>query len=137
MIRRPPRSTPLYSSAASDVYKRQVEQDLGPTGQGPRETDRPSVGVGGGQREAPAFQPETPGELGAHPLGVLRGQHRGDAALGGDAVLYGGHGRLGRVPRHGAGVPEREVDIVKTVDVPDAIALCPVYLDRAQGNRVW
>src|SRR5665647_3956330 len=25
MIRRPPRSTPLYSSAASDVYKRQVE----------------------------------------------------------------------------------------------------------------
>ena len=26
MIRRPPRSTPLYSSAASDVYKR---QDIG------------------------------------------------------------------------------------------------------------
>ena len=25
MIRRPPRSTPLYSSAASDVYKRQYE----------------------------------------------------------------------------------------------------------------
>src|SRR3546814_4615605 len=25
MIRRPPRSTPLYSSAASDVYKRQFE----------------------------------------------------------------------------------------------------------------
>ena len=25
MIRRPPRSTPLYSSAASDVYKRQTE----------------------------------------------------------------------------------------------------------------
>eukprot|EP00826_Nyctotherus_ovalis_P057232 TRINITY_DN7818_c0_g1_i7.p1 TRINITY_DN7818_c0_g1~~TRINITY_DN7818_c0_g1_i7.p1 ORF type:complete len:180 (-),score=64.69 TRINITY_DN7818_c0_g1_i7:88-603(-) len=27
MIRRPPRSTPLYSSAASDVYKRQVIYD--------------------------------------------------------------------------------------------------------------
>ena len=26
MIRRPPRSTPLYSSAASDVYKRQASQ---------------------------------------------------------------------------------------------------------------
>ena len=26
MIRRPPRSTPLYSSAASDVYKRQVQE---------------------------------------------------------------------------------------------------------------
>eukprot|EP00826_Nyctotherus_ovalis_P066702 TRINITY_DN988_c0_g1_i5.p3 TRINITY_DN988_c0_g1~~TRINITY_DN988_c0_g1_i5.p3 ORF type:complete len:104 (+),score=7.01 TRINITY_DN988_c0_g1_i5:25-312(+) len=28
MIRRPPRSTPLYSSAASDVYKRQAQEDL-------------------------------------------------------------------------------------------------------------
>src|SRR5665647_214832 len=27
MIRRPPRSTPLYSSAASDVYKRQLKDD--------------------------------------------------------------------------------------------------------------
>src|SRR5674476_407496 len=29
MIRRPPRSTPLYSSAASDVYKRQLFHCLG------------------------------------------------------------------------------------------------------------
>src|SRR5660398_189856 len=29
MIRRPPRSTPLYSSAASDVYKRQGAFDEG------------------------------------------------------------------------------------------------------------
>ena len=28
MIRRPPRSTPLYSSAASDVYKRQEYEAL-------------------------------------------------------------------------------------------------------------
>src|SRR5660398_322070 len=28
MIRRPPRSTPLYSSAASDVYKRQTRRTL-------------------------------------------------------------------------------------------------------------
>src|SRR5660398_322897 len=28
MIRRPPRSTPLYSSAASDVYKRQLHELL-------------------------------------------------------------------------------------------------------------
>src|SRR5665647_1479087 len=28
MIRRPPRSTPLYSSAASDVYKRQLHHRL-------------------------------------------------------------------------------------------------------------
>ena len=31
MIRRPPRSTPLYSSAASDVYKRQEYRQLGIT----------------------------------------------------------------------------------------------------------
>src|SRR5660397_111896 len=30
MIRRPPISTPLYSSAASDVYKRQVTPGTGP-----------------------------------------------------------------------------------------------------------
>src|SRR5660397_275338 len=30
MIRRPPRSTPLYSSAASDVYKRQLQSHPGP-----------------------------------------------------------------------------------------------------------
>eukprot|EP00826_Nyctotherus_ovalis_P038659 TRINITY_DN3635_c0_g1_i13.p2 TRINITY_DN3635_c0_g1~~TRINITY_DN3635_c0_g1_i13.p2 ORF type:complete len:104 (+),score=18.21 TRINITY_DN3635_c0_g1_i13:23-313(+) len=29
MIRRPPRSTPLYSSAASDVYKRQLPNEKG------------------------------------------------------------------------------------------------------------
>src|SRR5660398_287205 len=29
MIRRPPRSTPLYSSAASDVYKRQLDAASG------------------------------------------------------------------------------------------------------------
>src|SRR5660398_41153 len=29
MIRRPPRSTPLYSSAASDVYKRQAHEVAG------------------------------------------------------------------------------------------------------------
>src|SRR5450759_2898265 len=32
MIRRPPRSTPLYSSAASDVYKRQREDRELPCG---------------------------------------------------------------------------------------------------------
>ena len=32
MIRRPPRSTPLYSSAASDVYKRQVHAPVGAIG---------------------------------------------------------------------------------------------------------
>ena len=34
MIRRPPRSTPLYSSAASDVYKRQIMASAQPTRSG-------------------------------------------------------------------------------------------------------
>src|SRR5660398_99886 len=33
MIRRPPRSTPLYSSAASDVYKRQTLDELRQSGE--------------------------------------------------------------------------------------------------------
>src|SRR5660398_61437 len=33
MIRRPPRSTPLYSSAASDVYKRQAVEHADGVGQ--------------------------------------------------------------------------------------------------------
>src|SRR5450759_2655637 len=40
MIRRPPRSTPLYSSAASDVYKRQA---LGMTA-GDQPVAKPSIG---------------------------------------------------------------------------------------------
>src|SRR5660398_305021 len=35
MIRRPPRSTPLYSSAASDVYKRQMKGKVYLVGSGP------------------------------------------------------------------------------------------------------
>ena len=107
-----------------------VEQDLWPAGQRPHQADGPAVGVGGGQREAPALEPEAAGELGPHPFGVLGGQHGGDPTQGGDAVLYGGHGRLGRVPRHGAGVPEGEVEVLEAVDVPDAVAQRPLEVDR-------
>ena len=43
MIRRPPRSTPLYSSAASDVYKRQ-EWQLGGQSIGGMMEIRPEMG---------------------------------------------------------------------------------------------
>src|SRR5665647_1923310 len=45
MIRRPPRSTPLYSSAASDVYKRQRIgfDDVGDGGTGQPDADGPFV----------------------------------------------------------------------------------------------
>src|SRR5450759_1978105 len=41
MIRLPPRSTPLYSSAASDVYKRQISNNGGWTAE---QSNRPRVG---------------------------------------------------------------------------------------------
>src|SRR5450759_4212448 len=56
MIRRPPRSTPLYSSAASDVYKRQVrhgETAWTISGQHTGRTDIPLTERG--EREAQAL----------------------------------------------------------------------------------
>ena len=48
MIRRPPRSTPLYSSAASDVYKRQVLIALTATGDDLRVLGQVNSGKPGG-----------------------------------------------------------------------------------------
>src|SRR5713101_10042000 len=46
-------------------------QDLRPAGELPREPDGPPVGVGRGEREAPARRSEAPGKVGGHPAGVL------------------------------------------------------------------
>src|SRR5674476_1693193 len=56
MIRRPPRSTPLYSSAASDVYKRQVQQagkrrERAQRAQGSRREFRRHLGLPVGQAQ--------------------------------------------------------------------------------------
>src|SRR5660398_319763 len=47
MIRRPPRSTPLYSSAASDVYKRQPAVPRPRPGVGRRTASAPPAPGGG------------------------------------------------------------------------------------------
>src|SRR5665647_1969499 len=98
MIRRPPRSTPLYSSAASDVYKRQPGARPGPRRCRPR---RPGAyGVGprvhrmahpqhrAGRALRPAGRPEPAGRLDrraarvpgregrCHPVGVRQGAQR-------------------------------------------------------------
>src|SRR5665647_2559773 len=49
MIRRPPRSTPLYSSAASDVYKRQKLY----MGKNSESTERSCLGQGRDRRQGP------------------------------------------------------------------------------------
>src|SRR5665647_465261 len=52
MIRRPPRSTPLYSSAASDVYKRQDQEAGGDhqAGPDPEEPGAPCEPIDGPER---------------------------------------------------------------------------------------
>src|SRR5660397_271595 len=79
MIRRPPRSTPLYSSAASDVYKRQVhhiadegycEERLYPARTTGDDADGPGRSDGGTRCVAeptPLLFPLTAGEIGEHP----------------------------------------------------------------------
>src|SRR5665647_3630142 len=76
MIRRPPRSTPLYSSAASDVYKRQRSWWVSDRGQeGARVQD--AVGV---ERELdPAHQAQLGRVLKCEKVRLLRGA---DAVLG-------------------------------------------------------
>ena len=90
--------------------------------EGATEPQRPAVRVGRGQREAPLRHAEAPGELLAHPGGVLGGQHQGGAALFGEAALHRGDGRRRRVPGHGRGVAQREVDVDLAVDVLDGRA---------------
>ena len=98
------------------------------------EPQRPAVGVGRGQREAPLRHPEAPGELLAHPGGVLGGQHQGRAALLAEAALHRGDRRRRRVPGHGRGVAQREVDVDLAVDVLDARAVRGGGVDRMSAD---
>src|SRR5215218_5650360 len=92
-------------------------QDLGPAGDQAGQPDGPAVGVGGGQAEAPAGHPEAAGQLGPDPGRVGGGQHgRGPAGLG-VAAPHGRHRGLGRVPGHGRGVAQAQVDVAVAVQV--------------------
>ena len=95
-----------------------VDEDLRSPGEGSHQPDRPTVGVGRGEREAPDVHPEPARQLGAHPFGILGGEHRRQPAEVIDSPSNGGNDRLGGVPRHRAGVTQGEVDVVVPVDVP-------------------
>jgi hypothetical protein len=99
-----------------------VDQDLGPAGHRPREADREPVGVGGGQRELPVGEAETPPELLPHPGRVLRGEHQRHATggLGGDRLRGCRRGVAGHRP----GVAKAEVDVGVAVDVGEPRARC-------------
>ena len=105
-------------------------QDLGPAGHEPGQPDRPAVRVGRGQRVRPQRQAEATGQLGGHPLGVLGGQHGGDATGRTDPLGDRGHGRRGGVPGHRGGVAEREVDVGVAVDVGDPVAAGAGLVER-------
>src|SRR5660397_52991 len=104
MIRRPPRSTPLYSSAASDVYKRQGDAE-GPEDRhgaegllGDPRVEGEGARGGGGPRRPDADEPvRSPCPRGG-PLSRTEGVRR-------VAVEGGGRGRArgGRGPRGGGG----------------------------------
>src|SRR6266511_4087572 len=55
------------------------DQDLRPAGDQPGESQRPAVGVAGGEGEAPQRHSEAAGQFRADPGGVGGGQHRGRA----------------------------------------------------------
>jgi hypothetical protein len=93
-----------------------------PAGQLAAQAQRPPVGVGRGQREAPQRHAEAPAELLADPRGVLRRQHQRRAARLGQPALHRRHRRRRRVAGHRAGVAEREVDVAVAVDVLDGRA---------------
>ena len=96
-----------------------VDQDLGPPRHRPSQPDRPSICVGGGQREAPVGEAESPRQLRADPGSVFRGHHRGGAAELGESSLNRFDRRGRGVPGHGAGIAQTEVDQVVPIDILD------------------
>ena len=86
MIRRPPRSTPLYSSAASDVYKRQSH----PSKQGPAEDISPAS-QGGLAAEIEESYPPGTQAAGIQDLGCQDAQIKGSYHL---IFFYRGSTRL-------------------------------------------
>ena len=106
------------------------DQHLGSTGGQPGQPDRPAVGVGGAQGEGPERQAEPARQLGAHPLRVLGGEHRRDAAELAHPAAHRGDGGGGGVAGHGPGVAEREVDVGVAVHIGDPVAPGVVEVER-------
>src|SRR5665647_1499245 len=127
MIRRPPRSTPLYSSAASDVYKRQVlvpgavialAQHVGETG-------------------SPVSEVESAGQD-HHPRAVRRVSASALRAIGIDAERDAGAGadRGELFPLYGASLPVEGLPPLLPAFAPhlDVVLLCDLeQKSRARG----
>ena len=99
-------------------------------GEVPGEADRPPVGVGGAQREAPPLDAEPPGELVGDEGRLLGREHGRGAAEARQAVVHGADGRRGRVAGHRPGVAEAEVDVLVAVEVRQPGAACAPQVER-------
>ena len=105
-------------------------EDLRPSGDQPREPDRPAIGVGCRQRERPQRQSEAAAELTTNPLGVGGGQHRRGAAELFETLGNGVDHGLRTVPSHATGIAEREVNVLESVHIHDPIARGALEVER-------
>ena len=140
---RPEVAGPGFDRAVSKRHERLVhrsvvapveDQDLRPPGEVARQPDGETIRVGRGERGLPVRETETAGELLAQPHGVLGRQHERHSAarLRGDGV----HGGGGRVPRHGAGVSETQVEVIEPVGVPEVRARAFGHEQRESGRPI-
>ena len=87
--------------------------------------------LGAGVAEAPQRKPEPIGQVLADHVEVLRGLREVRAALG--LALDRLDDLRMRVARHHRAVAQMEVDVLVLVDVPDAVALAAVDVDRVRA----
>ena len=97
------------------------DEDLRPARELPREPDRETICVGRSERELPARQPETAGELLSDPERVLTWEHERDASR--CLLRHRLHGRRRGVPGHRRRVAKAEVHVVVAVHVAKASAV--------------
>ena len=86
-----------------------------------RQADGETIGIGGGQSELPVGQSEALLQFFGDENRIFGGQHQRDAAL--HLLFDGFDGGEGRMPGHGAGVAQAEVDVAVAVHVVEVRAL--------------
>ena len=97
------------------------DQDLGLTGDLPRQANAKPVGIGRGQGELPERQAEALLQIFRYENGVFGGQHERYTTA--HLLLYRFHDGKRRMPRHRPGVAQAEIDVAMAVDIVEMRAL--------------
>ena len=111
-----------------------IDEDLGSAGEVASEANRPSIRVCRSERERPPRQPEPPRQLGRDPGRVLGRHHRAETPLPFRAVAQCGNDRRRRVTGHRPGVPESEVAVLVSVNVPHPRPTCRIEVQRERAG---